>query len=148
MNSESIAKTRFKIEGVDVQTGLINVQYIYEYEPGKEDTIDTTLGIPMDSAGRFMEPDKVVKYVEKYYPYGEFQRRRVIEKNKTVHTEELEKLNSKEFDVSVDKDPLSEEINKVEDEPKGDISIYGDLREVTKIRHIVLDTLESLGLIK
>lgn len=143
--SEKTGKKSFNIMNVDLNKGYVDVQYTYIEDNFVYDPIWLTLPLPekkneLDEADK----EKIIQLAKSRFPLKEFLYHR--------SKQQLEPLFNKEEAYEVQDGDFQKATVQTID--KGELtqehltSFYGSLDDVARIRHIVLDVLTDLGIIK
>jgi hypothetical protein len=143
--SEKAGKKSFNIMNVDLNAGYVDVQYTYVEDNFVYDPIWLTLPLP-EKKNELDETDKekIIQLAKSKFPLNDFLYHRSKQKLEPIFDkEEVYEVQDGDFQKAT-----VETIDKGELTQDHLTSYYGSLEEVAKIRHIVLDILTDLGIIK
>jgi hypothetical protein len=143
--SESEGKKGFKIIGVDMQRGYIDVQYTFQKGDYEYDPIWLSVGIPdnLIEKEEDINKEEIVDLVKKHYPLEDFLKNRP---KRETSDKPLPIFEKEEFFEVLDNELTKSDYN--EQKGAGTGSFYGTDTDIIRTRHIIIDTLIELGLIK
>jgi hypothetical protein len=128
------------IEYVDVINGFITVNYFSE----QNQQISVNIGIPTDEEGNYVKSSELIELVKKNYPEFNFKL-----KNIQRDSEELAELEALiDTELTIEKPSERSNSNVGEEKTINLDSRYGTKFEINNVKHIVLNTLIEMGLIK
>jgi hypothetical protein len=141
---------RYTIGDFDKENGTIFVTFfnyaedvLKEKEVSKDrlDLWESSYNIPIPiEDNSYITGEKLINHIENYYPWFYFE-----EENKKLTVKNID------FDEIIPKgfEGIIENKENPAPEVKGDLSsLYGSETDVQKIKHIIYETLEELGLLK
>lgn len=133
----------FTIEEINTESGTITVTYHAKADDVDLPSITLSMGLPVDE--RINDKDFVLDFVKLSYPEDHFQQQRLFKRYDLS-----DELKTKLEKVSVDFNEIPEIKKQGEEDGimDGGKSVYGDEYRTIAIRHIIIETLEQLGLLK
>lgn len=138
-------KRGFNIDNVDLESGIITVTYTCETEEGPLAPLTFTLGLPLND--KIKDKNFILEFVQLSYPEDEFQRQRLV-KRYDIPEQIKTDLENNPIELSEDFIRSSKNIEPSEEAIDNGKSVYGDEYSIVAMRHIIIETLEDLGLLK
>lgn len=139
-----ILKKSYIIDDFDTESGFITVTYMATLNDEPLKPITQTLELPLDD--RKKDQKYIEELLELNFPHDVFQQQRLIRR---VDLEEGLEDKVKGFKKDLVQEEEEEVVEPEEDTPmdKG-VSVYGHEFEANATRHLIIETLEDLGLLK
>jgi hypothetical protein len=130
------------LENVDFSVGLFTVKYIQN-----EDSITQTMAIPINSDGKSVSPQELIKIIKDRFPSNEFNRLSL--QYSSEDQDAFKDYINQEIDIEGKTigEPITDSAQPVEELIEL-YSKYGTRFEVNIVRNIVLQTLSDMGIIK
>ena len=136
-------KKSYLIENFDSESGLITVTYKAKLDDEELSPITRTLELPLDN--RIKDQKYIEELLELNFPHENFQQQRLVRRSDLEENLESQiKGFEKDIEEKVEEEVQPDEENLLD---KGE-SVYGHEYQANVTRHLIIETLEDLGILK